>query len=319
MKNVIRSIFLTNLGVRETESVLVVVDKKKKEIGKMFFEEGKRLAKRCEMVEIPVGKINGEEPPAAVAAQLLQFDVSILITSKSLSHTKARKNACLHGARIATLPGVNEDMLMRCVLINYKKMHALIDHISDKLDNAHSVRITSNKGTDLHFSIEGRKAYGRHSGIFVERGDFGNLPDGESFIAPVEGTAEGRYIIDGSVKGIGKVGKPVLVEVSGGVAMRVSGGRAAELLSQQLTKYGKKSRNIAEFGIGTNDKAGITGNLLEDEKVLGTCHIALGNNTGFGGKTEVPFHVDGLIKKPTILIDGKVLMKNGVFKAKLFK
>ena len=63
--------------------------------------------------------------------------------------------------------------------------------------------------------------------------------------------------------------------------------------------------------IGTNDSAKLSGLLLEDEKVMGTVHIALGNNVTMGGTFNVPIHLDGVIKKPTVYLDNKPLMKDG--------
>ena len=85
----------------------------------------------------------------------------------------------------------------------------------------------------------------------------------------------------------------------------------AKKLKQQLDAVGKDARNIAEFGIGTNDSAKLSGVLLEDEKVMGTIHIALGNNVSMGGSVNVPIHLDGVVKKPTVWMDGKLLMKDG--------
>ena len=82
-------------------------------------------------------------------------------------------------------------------------------------------------------------------------------------------------------------------------------------MDEVLDSAGKEARNIAEFGIGTNENAKITGNILEDEKVIGTCHIALGNNAGFGGKVNVQLHIDGIIKKPTIFVDNKKILDDG--------
>ena len=101
--------------------------------------------------------------------------------------------------------------------------------------------------------------------------------------------------------------------VKEGYAVDINGGVAAKRFFEIVDGAGRKARNIAEFGIGSNDKAIITGNLLEDEKVMGTCHIALGDNTGFGGKVEVALHMDGLIKKPSVFVDGKKIMEKGEF------
>jgi len=311
LEKIIENIFKVNLGLKEDEKILIIFDKNKETLARLFFNVGKQLTNKINMVEIPIGEVHGGEPPLDVAKKMLDFDVEIIITTKSLSHTKARKEACKKGARIATLPGVSEDMLMRAVDIDYAKMHERIANISDVLDKGDTVRITSELGTDLTFNIQGRKAHGRTSGIFVEKGKFGNLPDGESFIAPIEGSANGVYVVDGSLGGIGEVDEPVRIFVEGGYAKEIIGGKSTRDLIGQLDNVGIEGRNIAEFGMGTNDKAKITGNMLEDEKVIGTCHIALGNNSGFGGKVDVPLHIDGLIIKPTIFVDNRKIMDDG--------
>ena len=130
------------------------------------------------------------------------------------------------------------------------------------------------------------------------------------FIAPVEGTANSIFIVDASFAGIGKLKNPIKVKVKDGFAINFNGYKAKKL-ERLLDSVGRDAKNIAEFGIGTNPKAKISGNILEDEKVAGTCHIALGNNAGFGGKVNVQLHLDGIIKKPTIWIDNKKIINNG--------
>jgi leucyl aminopeptidase (aminopeptidase T) len=112
--------------------------------------------------------------------------------------------------------------------------------------------------------------------------------------------------------GLGLIkGSKIRIEVKNGFAAGITGGAIAKKLVKMLDSVGKNARNIAEFGIGTNDSAKLSGILLEDEKVLGTVHIALGNNVSMGGKVNVPIHLDGVIKEPTVYLDGKELMKSG--------
>lgn len=311
LEKAIFQIFKTNLAVKKSEKVLIVIDKNKKKLGKLFLKIGKSFTYNIDLIEIPVGKVNGEEPPASVAKKMLDYNVEVLITTKSLTHTRARKDACEKGARIATLPNIMKDTLKRAIDVDYAKMHGFIGRIANVLDNGKNVKITSKKGSNLTFSIKGRKSHGREGGIFTKKGDYGNLPDGECFIAPIEGSANGVCVIDGSIGSIGKVDKQINISFKDGYAVDIKGGKAAKELEKLLNNAGKKARNLAEFGIGANEGAKIVGNMLEDEKVIGTCHIALGNNVGFGGKTNVPLHIDGLIKKPTIFVDGKKIMENG--------
>jgi leucyl aminopeptidase (aminopeptidase T) len=69
---------------------------------------------------------------------------------------------------------------------------------------------------------------------------------------------------------------------------------------------------VAELGVGTNDRAILTGQILEDEKILGTVHVAFGNNASMGGTVEVPFHVDGILLEPTLELDGTIILDRGV-------
>ncbi|MBI4130512.1 aminopeptidase [Candidatus Roizmanbacteria bacterium] len=172
--------------------------------------------------------------------------------------------------------------------------------------------MTSPNGTNLTLDLTGRTAIA-DTGLYHNPGDFGNLPAGETFIAPVEGKSYGTIVFDGCFADI-ELDAPITITVKNGVATDITGGEAARLLNQRLARVGKKGAySIAEFGIGTNKTARLGNNLLEVEKVYGTCHIALGNNATFGGEVDVPFHSDGVILQPTIEIDGKVILKNRNF------
>ena len=166
----------------------------------------------------------------------------------------------------------------------------------------------TNNGTDAEFFIKGRR-WISDDGIYTKKGTFGNLPAGEVFIAPVEGRTSGMLVVDASVGGSGKTDKNIMIEIKRGFLENIKGGKIASQFEKSLKN--KRYKNVAELGIGTNYKAKITGNVLEDEKVLGTCHIAFGNNKHFGGKVDVPFHVDFVIRNPTIYSDGILIMKDG--------
>ncbi len=148
--------------------------------------------------------------------------------------------------------------------------------------------------------------------MYHKKGESGNLPTGETYNAPIEGTTNGIFVVDGSMAGLGLIGDVnIKIEVKDGFAVKITGGRPAKKLNDMLDAVGKGARNIAEFGIGTNDSAKLSGILLEDEKVMGTVHLALGNNITMGGTFNVPIHLDGIIKKPTVYLDDKLLMKSG--------
>lgn len=304
------------MGAKKNESILVITDELKREIGYSLYSNAVRLGYKTLLVEMKSGKINGEEPSAPVADLMQKFDVVFCPTAKSLTHTNARRAASAKGVRVATFPGITKDVMIRGMNADYKKISRLSIKLKGILEKGKHVRVTAPAGTDISFSIKGRTSYAS-KGLFHKKGESGNLPTGETFLAPVEGTSEGVFVVDGSMAGLGLIKNAnIRIEVKKGYATKITGGKIAAKLKQQLDAVGKDARSIAEFGIGTNDSAKLSGILLEDEKVMGTIHIAVGNNVSMGGSVNVPIHLDGVIKKPTVYLDGKLLMKDGTLLVK---
>lgn len=301
-----------NLAVKPGESVLIVTDESKRSIGQAFEHAALELTQHVELVEIPLLKSNGQEPPNFVAEKMKQADVVLMPLAKSLSWTRARLTATESGARIASMPRITEAIILRTFAIDYSSIKRRVNLLCDHLDAANSVRITTQRGTDLEIGIAARKAHGRKGGMYTQKGHWGNLPCGEAFIAPLAGTSAGTYVVDASQAGVGKLTEPIKITVKDGLAVDINGGPAGERLANMLAAVGDADvYHLAEFGIGCNDQATICGITLEDEKVLGTCHIALGNNVFFGGTVEVGVHVDGVIKEPTIFFDEQRIMEYG--------
>lgn len=301
----------TCMGVKRNENILVISDEFKREIGYSLHKNALRMGFKSLYVEMKSGKVDGEEPPNEIAELMKNFDVIFCPTNKSLTHTDARRDASALGARIATFPGITKEVMIRGMNADYKKISKLSLKLKKILENGSKVRITTVLGTDLSFSIKGRNILAS-KGLFHKKGESGNLPTGETFLAPLEGTANGVFIVDGSMAGLGLIKNTNLkIKVKNGYAVKITGGHLAKKLNKMLDLVGKNARNIAEFGIGTNDSAKLSGVLLEDEKVLGTVHIALGNNTSMGGKVNIPIHLDGVIKKTTVYLDEKILMDQG--------
>lgn len=301
------------LAVKRNETVLVVTDDANLEAGEIFYRAARPLCRDAVLMILPERENNGQEPPVQVSAAMLASDVVFLATTKSLSHTRARKNASKAGARIASMPGITLDMMARTLDVDYRRMESEGRRLCKILKGASVVNIKTSMGTDLAFSIKGRRAE-PDTGIIPSPGGFTNLPAGEVYLAPVEGTAQGRLVVDGSIGDTGILKRPIEIAISHGFAVGIKGGRAAGNLWEMLSQHGKNAFNVAEFGIGINPKAAITGNILEDEKALTTIHIAFGDNSGFGGRVSVPSHQDGIVRDPSVWVDGKPLMEKGRFK-----
>jgi aminopeptidase len=303
----------TCMKTKPEETVLVVTDTKMLKIAETLACSVSSIGAKTTVVIMEPTRRHGDEPPKPVAEAMKAADVVFAPTYMSLSHTDARRNATKQGARIASMPSITEDMMrVGGLTADYKKVASLTNKVATLLEKCSGVTISTPSGTDLTMSIKGRPA-DRDTGLFHKPGDFGNLPAGEVALAPVEGSTRGTLVIDSLVDAaLGlSVTQPLKVVVKDGRARNLIGPDAARLKSL-LEAADKNANNIAELGIGTNPKARLIGNVLEDEKVLGTVHIAVGDNTSFvGGHTRSNIHLDGILLQPTVKIDERLLMQDG--------
>jgi len=289
---------------------MVITDEPCRAIGQAIFRVTQDFGNDVFLMEITPRRTHGEEPPAEVAELMQRVDLVLCPTSKSMTHTNAKRAAAAKGVRVCTLPGVTEDMMVRCMNADYFKIADLTNKLAAMMDQTSVIRVTAPRGTDITMPVKGRKTIPSH-GLFREKGHGGNLPTGEAFLAPLEGQSQGVVVVDGSMSGVGIVKTPIRIEVRDGFAEEITGGEESTKLKGLLELHGRLSRNVAEFGIGTNDRAKITGLILEDEKVLGTIHVAFGDNVTMGGTVNVQSHLDGLVLSPTVWFDDRKVMENG--------
>jgi leucyl aminopeptidase (aminopeptidase T) len=297
------------LAVREGEEVLVVCNPATEELGQRLRAEAEGAGADAVMAVIAERASHAAEPPRMVAAAMREADVVLAPTVQSLSHTAARKVASEAGARIATLPGVTAEMLARVMSADMAELERRSRAVADALDGGAEARITCPNGSDLRLGLEGREAI-PDAGKLDRRGAFGNLPCGEGFIAPLEGTSDGTLAIDGSIAAVGIPEEPISLRIEQGRLREASGAEGARLL-ELLQEHGEEATSVAELGVGTNEKATLTGNVLEDEKILGSCHVAFGASAAIGGTVQVPVHLDCVVMKPDVSVDGEQLVREG--------
>lgn len=312
MKHLIKSahtVYKDCVELKPKEKVLVITDEPLRRIGYVFWKTAKDLGAEAMITEIITRTMHGTEPPCGLEKLMQEVDVLLIPTSKSMTHTQARKKASEAGVRGATLPGITEDIMKRTLTADYRKIAKLTKLVASELEKTKEVHVKSSKGTDILLPVS-RKAKA-DTGIINKPGKFSNLPAGEAYLAPDEGKSNGIVVIDGSMSGIGKLKHQIILHIKKGFVVKIEGKEESRKLQKIISPYGKMAKNIAEFGVGTNNKAKLSGNILEDEKVLGSIHIALGNNFSFGGTVKVPIHLDGIVLNPTVLLDGRTLMKNG--------
>jgi len=296
------------LAVKPEEEVLVIADAGTRAIGEALRDEAASAGADAVLALMDARAIDGTEPPRSVAAALSGCDVFIAPTSASLSHTVARKRATDGGVRGATMPGVTEDMLARVMAIDFDLMAARSRAVAALLDEGSSAHVTCPLGSDLTLDLSGRAGI-PDDGDLTARAAFGNLPCGEGFIAPLSG--EGR-VIASSLGPLGIADEPSTLTVTGGKLADAEGGLGPEWI-KLLDEHGEPGRNLAELGVGTNDKARLTGLVLEDEKILGTVHVAFGASAGIGGTVAVPIHLDVVVTDASLEVDGRPVLDRGRF------
>jgi leucyl aminopeptidase (aminopeptidase T) len=303
----VRAVVRECLAVKEGEGALIVCNPSTQSIGERLRAEAAAAGADAVLAVMAERPSHGAEPPPTVAEAMAAADVLIAPTVQSLSHTTARKRATDGGARCATLPGVTEQMLARVMSADMEGLRRKGKAVAEALDRASEARISDANGTDLRLDLSGRKAI-PDAGDLSELGSFGNLPCGEGFIAPVGG--EGTLVIDGSLAGIGLVEEPVELVVEGGHLTSARGGQGMSFM-ELLTVHGEDGTSVAELGIGTNERAILTGEVLEDEKIQGTCHVAFGASAAIGGTVQVPVHLDCVVMRPTVELDGEPIVGEG--------
>ena len=300
----------TCLNVKKGERVLILTDVSKAAIAESLFQAAQDVGANAILMKIPDVAKDGQEPPAPVGKLMKDMDVIVITTEMSMSHTGARRRASKAGTRIATMPGITEHMLNEGgMTADFKDILKTTRRVARKLRKGSKLVIKTELGTDLQMDIKGRSWVTEDTGICHKKGDFTNLPAGEMFIAPLEGSANGVIMVDGSFND--PLLNPVKVNVKDGYATRIVG---AHDVVKELNKGGKTGRNIGKIGIGLNPEAKIIGKILEDTKVLGTVNIGFGDNYMFGGRVKSSVHIVGLIKNPTVVIDNVIIMKEGELK-----
>ncbi len=299
------------LAVKHDENIVIITDDKKYNIGKSLYKQAKQISDRVVLMIIKPREISGTEPPKPVAAAMKEADVVLCPTTASLTHTQARLEAVEQGARVATMPGITEEMFSKGpIRADYNQVARLTGRVTNLLDEANFATIITGDNYQLKLSLAGRKGISSQ-GIYKNPGESGNLPSGESYIAPLENEGQGKIIINGSIVGLGLLEEEVIFNIEQGKIIGIEGDHSIQL--EDIFPEVEESRMIGELGIGTNPLARVTGIILEDEKIYGSVHIAFGTNITFGGNLQAGSHIDCVTLKPTLYLDNDLLIEKGEF------
>ena len=313
----------TCMDIRRGENVLIVCDPTTAEIGQSLHIATQKRSDRVLLIVMPKSRHHGEEPPSPVAALMRQQQVVIAATKYSLTHTRAARQALKDGARIATMPGMTFELYTEGgMTADFQDVKRRISNIANFLRRRRIINVKSESGTDVTFEVNWRDWKLDDNGICNRPRMLTNLPAGKVFILPKEGTMNGTIVIDGSWDST-LIDEPVEFIVEDGTVVDVKGGTLAATIRQSYGEVAKKLKakdresvwTVAEFGFGMNPSARLVGNVLEDEKRMGSCYFSIGDNTGLGGTSNAGIHVSGVLAEPSVWLDDSCLTEAGEFKA----
>lgn len=306
-----RTIVEQCLAVSRDENVVVVNDGNDQELIDALLDVVEQRVEDYDCLEYEEPRNHGEEPPERVAEALKDSDVFIAPTKKSISHTKARVNACENGARGATLPGITKEIWKSSLKADYRRVKQISEQVYGMLAETDRVRIKTPSGTDLEFEVN-LDYFHTDTGFIHDPGEFGNLPAGEADGGVVN--ASGVLVID-HMPFVPETDHGARIEIQDSEVVAVrEAGQDSELVEAFDSIPG--ARNVAEFGFGTNPEAKLIGNILQDKKALGTVHIAFGDNSSYmpesdPRRVESDIHWDTVCKDPAVWFDDRKVLDSG--------
>lgn len=313
IKKNINIILNTCAGLLPNDKVLIISDDKTFEIAKYFYKNAKAITSDVTHIKEEYSSIPGaKEPSFNTSEQMLVSTLIISLLTSSIAHTNARANASKRGARFLSLAGYSFELLERdSIDTDYFSTRLKVEQIADLLTETEQVYLETDKGTKLNINIKNR--IGNSCPCIVrEAGDIGSPPDIEANIAIVEGDTNGIFVVDGSIacSEIGLLEGDVKLEIKNGKIVSFE-GIYSDKLEEIFSRHSDLARVPAELGFGFNEKAELCGIMLEDEGCFGTVHIGFGSNSTIGGQNIVPFHLDMIIRKPTVYFDNKKILDKG--------
>ena len=296
------------------ESILIVCDDEKVEVGKAFANGSLALGLWTRIIILQTAKKPRTEIPKRLLEVFTQQKPNLYVNLMRdireetpfrikiiKMETRDRKS------RLGHCPGVTVNMLTEGALAltpqEHKDMQSHAERLIQALNGAVEVEIRNSAGTNLTLSTEKREFF-TDTKVDWKSMKWMNLPTGEVIVAPVEDSLNGRLVCEMAIGGIGKLKTPVEVVAKN--------GKAEKLLSKDKNILRKVkdtfetddwSDIVGEFAFGINPKARFVNEFLEAEKILGTIHVAFGANTDMpGGKNPSKNHIDLLISKPTVKV-----------------
>ena len=286
------------IKIKQDDTVLILIDKKNV-IADSFRKALKENNIDTKKIKITLNRRHSEPIPE-VWDHFMWADIIVAPTKNSITHSPQTIKAAKLGKKILSMPSITREIFLSIENADFEGIEKENKKILKQVEGKQKVHITTKRGTNLTFEITKR----RWVGLREKRGGFvANLPNGEVFCAPIENSANGKIVMDYWMDEINPKSNATL-EIKNGKIVKWSRG-AKPFINEHKVKNGFI---IAEFGIGTNrSHKKPLGNILYDEKIFKSVHIAFGNNVSFGGKNKSSVHSDMILMKPLVEVNGKKL------------
>lgn len=304
----------TCAGVRPGETVVVVHDPPLRAIADALVDAVVAAEALPTLLEPPPRAIDNEEPPRTVAAALAAADVVFLPVALAMAHTRAVREAIGAGARVVSMTAFTERMMREGGLFtDFAARRPVCRTLAARLAEGRHLRAVAPGGTDVEMSLEG--APGNSHACLLEGPGFTAVPNIEANTAPAQGSAQGVFVVDGSIPyyGVGVIEEPVTFTFDAGFVTDIRGGAQARFLAELLAAQDDRwVYNAAQFAFGLNpDCVDFTGEMLNDEGVDGSVHMGIGTSANLGGAVSAKTHFDAVVREPTVWIDGDVVVERG--------
>jgi 2,5-dihydroxypyridine 5,6-dioxygenase len=304
--------------VKEGEKVFVVTDFDTFPEAQLIAEHAIAVGANVTIGIMSQRELDGQEPESTIAGGMKEAEVVLMAVRKSLAHTNASRIAREAGARVLSLTAISMELMASPAFkADFKKAAPLCEKFSDIFTNGETLTITSKEGTNFTTSIKGRKG-NAHKCLVEKSGQFSAAPNVEANFSPVEKTSNGIFVADASIPylGIGALTSPATFVIKDGAVVEVRGGFEAKKIERIWKEQNDPNvYNIAQVSVGLNPEVPEAIGSLGcnyDEGAFGTMHIGIGTSTNLGGTVKATTHFDAVMSRPTLVVDGKTLIQDGV-------
>jgi 2,5-dihydroxypyridine 5,6-dioxygenase len=259
--------------------------------------------------------------PGPILSDAIRASKLILEFCGGIVRAPATIKAREKGTRLLStnVKGIEEYVIRALLDVDYDAMIRNAELMAELWDKTEHCRVTSPQGTDVSFDLSPRKSI-IGDGALSEDGEVDFFPGAQVSIAPVEETINGRIVIDASDSVQGIVHTPYSFTLKNGVITTVEGGKEADTMRNWLeSRNDEKIYRLCHFSVGLNPQAGISGNMIEDERKLAAVDFGFGyQDPKFGGTVGLsPYHMDIMLATPTIYLDGEEMSGGGKLNAEM--